>query len=273
MFEQFCRVVGRFASVALLTGALNAPAMAASQPAGADWKNEWDKTLAAAKKEGKVVLYGPPGAEVRKVLTDEFQKAYGIPVEFWGVAGGGQLAARVQSERQGGKYLNDLFIFGSTTLWGSLKSTLIPLKENLILPDVKDPKNWKELDYSDNEGKLIFSMQLDMGNEGVINTSLVKPEELKSYLNLMDPRWKGKIVIADPRQVGQGDYSLSAMIGLMGKDFVLRFFKEQQLTVSSSAEQIAQWVAQGKFPIGISAGHTLTAEGRHLQRPGAGDYR
>lgn len=257
MSANVYRALGGLIVAVLLLGLSQAPAVAASKAGSADWKNEWNKTLAAAKQEGKVVVYGPPGADVRKVLTEEFQKAYGIPVDFWGIAGGGQLAARVQSERQAGRYTNDLFIFGATTLWGPLKPALMPLRDNLILPEVKDPKNWKEFEFSDSEGKFVLSMQLDIGNEEVINTSLVKPEELKSYTNLLEPRWKGKIVVADPRSVGQGDYSLTSIYGLMGKEFLVKLLKEQQPTVSASAEQIATWIAQGRFPIGISAGHTL----------------
>lgn len=275
------RVVGLVVTVALLAGVACAPTAApsptavstaapAAKPAatptekpapaaGADWKADWDKVVAAAKQEGKLVLYGPPGPAVRTALTDEFQKAYGIPVEFWGVAGGGELAARVTSERQAGQFVNDVFIFGATTLWGPLKKALSPqpLANSFIVPEVKDPKNWREIEYGDAEGKLVFSMQLDVGNMAAINTSMVKPEELKSFKDLLDPKWKGKFVVADPRIAGQGEYSLSAISDIMGEEFLVKLLKEQQPTISGNVQQITEWAARGRYAIVIGSGHTL----------------
>ena len=39
-------------------------------------QEQWEKTLAEARKEGKVVVYGPPGATVREALTQGFEKAF-----------------------------------------------------------------------------------------------------------------------------------------------------------------------------------------------------
>ena len=57
-----------------------APAVAHAQ--SADWQKTWNETLAAAKKEGKVVVGGPPDAEVRQLLPAAFEKRYGIKLEI-----------------------------------------------------------------------------------------------------------------------------------------------------------------------------------------------
>ena len=44
---------------------------------------EWEKVLAAAKKEGKVAVIGPVGADRRDVLVEPFQKKYGITVDYF----------------------------------------------------------------------------------------------------------------------------------------------------------------------------------------------
>jgi hypothetical protein len=42
------------------------------------WQGEWEKTLAAAKKEGKAVVGIPPSAELRKALESAFIAKFGI---------------------------------------------------------------------------------------------------------------------------------------------------------------------------------------------------
>src|SRR5215510_15439370 len=68
------------------------------------WKQKWDTTLAQAKKEGKVVVFGPPGDRIREALIKGFAKAFpDINMEFSG-ARGGELATRVKAERDAGIY-------------------------------------------------------------------------------------------------------------------------------------------------------------------------
>ena len=72
------------------------------------WKQKWDTTLAQVKKEGKVVVFGPPGDRIREALTKGFAKAFpDITMEFSG-ARGGELATRVKAERDAGIYSIDI---------------------------------------------------------------------------------------------------------------------------------------------------------------------
>ena len=52
-----------------------------------DWQQGWEKTLAAAKKEGRVAVLGPRQVQARDVLV-AFEKAYGIKVDYLGDPGG-----------------------------------------------------------------------------------------------------------------------------------------------------------------------------------------
>lgn len=54
-----------------------------------DWQQRWDKTLSAAKKDGRVVVWGPPGELIREAMTKNFQQAHpDIAVEYSGARGG-----------------------------------------------------------------------------------------------------------------------------------------------------------------------------------------
>ena len=59
-----------------------ASSLAQSEPA---WQQQWDKTTAAAKKEAKVVVFGPAGELIRNALTVGFNKSFpGIRLEYVG---------------------------------------------------------------------------------------------------------------------------------------------------------------------------------------------
>src|SRR4029453_11459512 len=64
----------------------------------------WEKILAAGKKEGKVAVIGPVGADRRDVLVEPFQKKYGITVEYFADRGSG-IGPRLSAERGAGQYL------------------------------------------------------------------------------------------------------------------------------------------------------------------------
>ena len=52
------------------------------------WQSEWERTLEAAKKEGKVVVGIPPSAELRKVLESGFKAKFGFELELFPASSG-----------------------------------------------------------------------------------------------------------------------------------------------------------------------------------------
>ena len=102
---------------------------------------DWESTLAAAKKEGKVSVITDVTASMRDALTLDFEKKYGIPVDLFGTSGR-EVAPKVAAERKAGQFLWDIYIHGSTTALESMipMGAFDPLEPALILPDVKDPK-------------------------------------------------------------------------------------------------------------------------------------
>jgi ABC-type Fe3+ transport system, periplasmic component len=78
-----------------------------------DWQKIWDETLAAAKKEGKVVIIGSPDPVMRNEIIPAFQKLYGISVEYIATGNSGQASGRIRTERQSGIFSVDVFLSGS----------------------------------------------------------------------------------------------------------------------------------------------------------------
>src|SRR6058998_3353600 len=101
--------------------------------AGAAWQEEWDRVLQAAKKEGKVAMIGPIGADRRDALTIAFERKYGISVEYHADSGAGILP-RLSAERKADRYLWDVVVTGTATGLENLipARVLDPLEANLI---------------------------------------------------------------------------------------------------------------------------------------------
>ena len=223
--------------------------------AGAEsWNIEWEKALAAAKKEGEVSFYGSEGYEK---IFDVFQKKYPeIKVKSNTTRRGSEHGQAVMTERRAGQYLVDLFINGvvtpNTVFYKA--NILEPIRPQLVLPEVVDESKWwgGKHHYADPEGKYIFVFQGNVhGGENAYNTKLVNPKEFKSYWDFVDPKWKGKIVAYDVSRVSTVAHSLRFLYNHpdLGAEFVKRFFGQMEITYSRDERQLVDWLAAGKFPI------------------------
>ena len=99
---------------------------------------------------------------------------------------------------------------------------LEPIKPALILPEITDTSQWyqKRHHYADPEGQYIFSY-VGSATYGAVNynTKLVDAKEFKSYWDLLNPKWKGKIVARDIRVPGRAreTHSCSTTIPTLGR--------------------------------------------------------
>ena len=111
-----------------------------SHAAQADWKKDWEQTVAAAKKEGQVTVY----IYRYEGLLQDFKRDYpGINVVA--VTGrGNDLTNRIMAERRGGKFIVDIYSGGTNSLYNTLYKgkVLDPLKPLLTLPEVTDLSKW-----------------------------------------------------------------------------------------------------------------------------------
>ena len=225
-----------------------------------EWQAEWDKTLAAAEKEGQVTVYGPPGTTYQDAIS-AFQSSF-PKIKLVYVSGSGTAnSQRLVTERRAGKFLADAFIGGSGSMIEILfdGNLLEPMPPLLLLPEVKDPSVWlgKSHTYADAKGQYVFMMQGNVNtNLAAYNTKFAKPEGLKSYLDLLHPKWKGKMVVYDPRARGHIQ-SVRAIYysPKLGGEFFRRLFSEMDVTLSRDQRMMVDWVAQGKHLLSIfSAG-------------------
>jgi iron(III) transport system substrate-binding protein len=259
MNKPFFRVfLGSWASIFAFVILL--PRVALAGPA---WQAEWERVLQAAKQEGVVSLLGTTGVEVRDALTLPFEKAYGIRVDYFGGSGSEQ-ATRVSAERRAGKYAWDIFVGGTTTGFTSMIpiKAFDPLDPALILPEVKDPKNWRGggIEFVD-PGRQMAVMTPTHRVILIVNSAAVDPNSVKSYKDLLNPKWKGQIAIDDPRRSGPGQASFTFFYlhPELGPDFI-RALARQEPVVFRDPSQLINLVGQAKYPILIGPRDTMLAD-------------
>jgi iron(III) transport system substrate-binding protein len=236
------------AALALVFVAIHRPEAAELRPG---WNAEWEKTLEAAKKEGRVVLYASEG---REIVFREFQKKYPEIKVVTVLGRGNQIAQRVMGERRAGKHLADIYISGSGTAYDFYDwKALDPVKPALILPEVLDESKWwggKHV-YHDDESRYILAFNGVVQSYFSRNTKAVDPKEFSTYRDFLNPKWKGKIVSYDPSMGGavSGVLMFFYRSPGLGPDFIRRFLSEMDLVPSRDSRQIVDWLSVGKYPI------------------------
>ena len=237
-----------------LAGALTylpVTASAQSQPPQ-DWRQQWDAAVAGAKQERELVISAPSGRVWRDQLM-EFQKAYpeielkitaAASRDFW---------PRVIKEHEVGQYLWDIRVGGPDNLSYNMKARgqLAPVRDLLILPDVLDDSLWYggvdglflDRDKRYYLGFAVYEQAIAHYNAKFID----KPGGL-SFQDLLDPKWSGKISMADPRG-GSALTGLAVLNKRYGEDYLRRLIEQQKPVITKESRQQLQWLASGRYPI------------------------
>ena len=226
--------------------------------AAAGWEADWNKTLEAAKKEGKGTIYTTASSSTRVNLTKAFNEKYGIQLEF--VMGrGSEMVEKLGMERRNNMFLADIYLGGATTPTTSFKPKgfLAPLKPLLVLPEVTNPKAWyggNGVFFTDKEKQYVVCPILTAANSYLaINTDLVKPGEIKSYKDLLNPKWKGRIIMNDPTMAGAGSRWFAVVADrYTGLDY-MRALVKQEPAITRDQRLQAESLARGKYAIAIGA--------------------
>ena len=233
-----------------------APKAAVAQLAQAPASPEWEELLRAARKEGELelILSGQVPQKLRPGMA-QFEKKYGVRVNFQ-TGGGSAHAERILAERRVGRYTLDVWLGGANTALVSLvpNKALQSFPELLIDPEVNDKSAWFQgkHHYSDPESRYIFTYAASPNSPFSFNTKLVNPGEFKSFWDFLDPKWKGKIVSWSPGDQGTAPNALSLYLNpKVGEEWFRRWANEMNVTIVKDARQGAEWVALGRFPIGM----------------------
>jgi iron(III) transport system substrate-binding protein len=205
------------------------------------------KLVEAAKKEGELVYYTTMTLDQSKIVTDRFEKKYGIKATLFRT-GGGPLLNKIFTEARGGRYDWDVVV--------GRGEMVLPLIERKLVDSYLSP-----------ETKMIEEQLVDKQgywtayyvNSYVLgwNTKLVKKQDVpKTYEELLNPRWKGGQISLDTEAYGM----MEGLKRVWGREKGINYFKRlaalDPVLKRGNTERV-QLVVAGEYPLIIAYNQTL----------------
>jgi len=217
---------------------------------------EWDKTIELAKKEGRVVVSITTSAELWAAIEKNFEKRFGVDVEP--VAGRApNVIRKMIEESKGGVRYVDVHVGGSESIITGLlpEGILEPIEPLMLLPEVKDTKQWWGGHiWSDNAKKFVYSSLAHQSESLWYNPQVVRSEEVRSYDDLLDEKWQNKIGLLDPRTPGSGASLWSYIREIKGEEYLKRLVA-QKLIINRDQRLLAENLARGKISFVMGLGY------------------
>jgi iron(III) transport system substrate-binding protein len=191
-----------------------------------------------AQKEGKLVVYGSSEEDQYKAIINGFNKHYpNIKVDYLRAVSS-TIVAKAVMEVNAGRWLWDLSSAGSG--YHDIRQAKAAARHYGLVAEEVYPKQFIGADW--------FSFEV-LPLVIAYNKSMVKPADApKSYADLLDPKWKGKVAIdANP------DSLITAMIKKWGKektaDWLDKFINANQALLRRGHTAQTQLLTVGEFPV------------------------
>src|SRR5262245_4177930 len=215
-------------------------AVSIAPPAHAQDAVDVDKT----KSEGKVVWYTSTPIEQGQNIADAFQKQYGIKVEMFR-SGGSAILRRFQQEMDAGRVAVDVLTHSEPAAANAMgkKGLFVAFK----------PKNFDKIpDAAKDPNGLFIAQRLNMMTHYIRADRVNDAEAPKAWSDLIDSKYKSKMVMADPAFT-----SLQvSVVGTMAKERGWPFYEKlraNDVMIVQGNQQVADMLKRGERLIAIGA--------------------
>jgi len=201
--------------------------------------------IAAAKKDGKVVVYGSLESDVADAAFKGVKNKIGIDVDYWR-ASATKVMDRALSEFRAGKPVVDIVLTNDNPMQ-------IMYKEGLFTKyDSPSAKDFTKESIDPNLGPRYRNVIIGV----IYNKDIIKPADApKSLEDLVKPQYRGKLVMPDPTQHTTTTQWVASLDKLMGKEKAAKFIRDlaaQKPILVESLLPAAERVSTGETPIAIS---------------------
>jgi iron(III) transport system substrate-binding protein len=226
-----------------------------AQYEGAD---RMEKIATAAKKEGTLTLYTTIAEKDLPVIIRPFEQKYGVKVSVWR-AGTDKILQRVISEANARRYDVDVVHFGSPEMEALSREKLLqpvksPVHADLIAGAVPRHREW---------AATILSVWVQ-----AYNTHAIRKEDLpKTYKDLLDPKWKGKLGIESKNE----DWFATVVQLMGGEEKGLAFFRELVAKNGISPRHghtlLTNMVVSGEVPMALTVYNYMPEQAKKKGAP------
>ncbi len=242
----------------LLTLSLLATSLVFFTKPGTVWGEEgWAEVVKKGEKEGRVMIYASANLGHFPIIRAAFNKKY-PDIKVVTVLGRSVYYTRPVHEHRANKYLVDLIIGSPSRLYRTLSRAkspkmLEPVRPALMLPDVIDQSLWwrGKHTYIDPQGQDVFMFESSIyGAQLAYNTNRVDPTQFNSVWDILEPKWKGKILAPDIVGIG-GLNSVNFIYHHpeMGPQYLTKLYTELDPTLYRNFSRAVDRLASGPFSL------------------------
>jgi iron(III) transport system substrate-binding protein len=221
------------------------------------WAQDRDAIIAKAKEEKELVYYSTTDIRDGTAMVHAFQKKYPFVEPKLFRLGSTQVVVKVLQEHRGGAHLFDVISATSFQFYEIFK-------ENLFQIYNSPERRAFDEDFRDKDGYWVSAYH----NASVVayNSRLLRPQELpKKYDDLLDPKWKGKMLM-DSRETEW----YASMLQILGRDkglALMRGLAKQNLSFRPGRTLITQVLGAGEAPLAVNDYDHLVQSAKKLGSP------
>jgi len=245
----------RWIPVLAIALAHSAPAQQLFDYAGPD---RMQKIVAAAKKEGTLTIYTTFAERDQPALLEPFETKYGVKVVVWR-AGTDKILQRTIAETRARKYDVDVIHFGAPEMEALSREKILQAVTSPVHKDLQPGSVPKHREWA----ATLLSVWVQ-----AYNTKLIRRQDLpKTYADLLDPRWKGKLGIEAKNE----DWFASVVDVMGGGEKGLQFFRDlvarNGLSPRTGHTLLNNMVIAGEVPLALDIYNYMPEQAKRKGAP------
>jgi iron(III) transport system substrate-binding protein len=214
--------------------------------------------MAKAKAEAKVVWYTSTPLPQAQKIANQFEKEHGIKVELFR-SGGSAVLRRFQQEIDAGRIAADVLTTSDPAAAALLsrKGVFVAFK----------PKNFDKVpDAAKDKDGFFVGQRLNLMTNYVRSDKVPEADEPKTWNDLTNPKYKGKMVIGDPSFTSL----LVSVVGMMSKERGWGYYEKLRANdtmVVQGNQQASDMLKRGERVVAVGALDSYAAEDRKAGHP------
>jgi len=216
------------------------------------------KIVAAAKKEGTLTIYTTFAEKDQPALIDPFEAKYGVKVVVWR-GGTDKVLQRTIAEARANRNTVDVIHFGTPEMEALSREKILQAVDSPVHKDLQPGSVPKHREWA----ATLLSVWVQ-----AYNTKLIRKQDLpKTYADLLDPRWKGKLGIEAKNE----DWFASVVDIMGGGEKGLQFFRDlvarNGLSPRTGHTLLNNLVIAGEVPLALDIYNYMPEQARRKGAP------